>query len=53
MEYYEYFYVVKDLAEFVKKESDAQKGQQEQTGSAMSGMKVPNIKVPKMSVPKF
>ena len=53
MEYYEYYYVVKDLAEYVKKESEAQKGQQEQTSSAMGGMKVPNIKVPKMSVPKF
>jgi len=53
MEYYEYHYIVKDLAEFVKKENEAQKGQQEQTGAAMGNMKVPNIKVPKMSVPKF
>jgi sortase (surface protein transpeptidase) len=53
MEYYEYHYIVKDLAEYVKKENEAQKGQQDQAGSAMGNMKVPNIKVPKMSVPKF
>lgn len=53
MEYYEYHYIIKDLIEFVKKENEANRGQQEQTNNAMGNMKVPNIKVPKMNIPKF
>jgi len=53
MEYYEYHYVIKDLAEYIKKENEANKGQQEATNGAIGNMKVPNMKVPKMNVPKF
>jgi hypothetical protein len=53
MEYYEYHYIVKDLIEYIKKENDANKSQQEQTSGAMSGMKVPKMNVPKMNVPKL
>ena len=53
MEYYEYFYIVKDLIEDLKKENEANKGQQEAASGMTSGMKAPNIKVPNIKVPKM
>jgi len=53
MEYYEYFYIVKDLIEDLKKENEANKGQQEAASGMTSGMKAPNIKVPSIKIPKM
>lgn len=53
MDYYEYHYIIRDLTEYIKKENEAQKGQQEQTNNAMGAMKVPNFKVPNIKVPKL
>ena len=53
MEYYEYHYIVKDLIEYLKKENEANKAQQDATNGAVGNMKAPNIKVPKMSIPKM
>lgn len=52
MDYYEYWYIVKDLIEHLKKEKEAQEGQNAQQNEAMagmrSGMKMPNMSMPKM-----
>lgn len=53
MEYYEYHYIVKDLVEHLKKENEANKGQNDAAAGAMSGIKTPNIKVPNIRVPKM
>lgn len=53
MEYYEYHYLIKDLTEHLKKESEANKGQQETTNQMMSGIKMPNIKMPNMKTPSL
>lgn len=53
MEYYEFHYLVKDLLEFLKKENESNTDQQDQTNSAMSGMKLPNMKMPNISMPKM
>lgn len=53
MEYYEFHYLVKDLLEHLKKESEANQGQNEQTGKMMSGLKMPNMKMPNMKMPKL
>jgi len=53
MEYYEYHYIVKDLIEHLKKENEANKGQNDAASGAMSGMKMPNMKVPNIRVPKM
>ena len=53
LEYYEYHYLIKDLTEHLKKESDANKGQQDATGDMMSKMKMPNIKMPNMRTPSL
>mgnify|MGYP000259180810 CR=1 FL=1 len=53
MEYYEFHYLVKDLVDFIKKENEANKGQNDAASGAMSGIKTPNIKVPNIRVPKM
>lgn len=64
LEYYEYWYIVKDLAEFIKKQNDGQKGQEEDTygkygdpqkmaKSQMNNMKTPSFKTPSFKTPKF
>ena len=60
MDYYEYWYIIKDLIEHLKKEKEQQEGQNAQQNEAMgnmrSGMKMPNIampKMPSMSMPKI
>mgnify|MGYP007025644692 FL=1 len=53
MEYYEFHYIVKDLVEDVKRENEANKGQQEGMGNMMGGMKMPNMKIPSMKIPKM
>lgn len=53
MEFYEYHYLLKDLTEHLKKESEANKGHQDSTSEMMSSMKMPNIKMPNMKTPSF
>jgi len=53
MEYYEYHYIVKELVDDLKKENEANKGQNEAASGMTNGMKVPNIKVPNIKVPKM
>jgi len=53
LEYYEFHYIVKDLVEDVKKENEANKGQQEGMGNMMGGMKMPNMSIPSMKMPKM
>jgi hypothetical protein len=45
--------LIKDLTEHLKKESDANKGQQDATGDMMSKIKMPNIKMPNMKTPSL
>jgi hypothetical protein len=52
MDYYEYWYIVKDLIEHLKKEKEAQDGQNSQQNEAMSGMRS-GMKMPNMSMPKM
>jgi hypothetical protein len=53
LDYYEFHYLVKDLLEFLKKQNEANSGQQEQAGDIMSKMKMPNMKMPTMKMPKL
>ena len=53
MEYYEFQYLVKELLDHLKRENDANKGQQEQQSSMMGNMKMPNMKIPSMKMPKM
>jgi len=53
MDYYEYHYIIKDLIEYVKKENEANKEQQEQTNNTVGNMKMPNMKMPNMKTPKM
>jgi hypothetical protein len=53
MEFYEYHYLLRDLTDHLKKEQEANKGQQDSTSEMMSGMKMPNMKVPTMKMPKL
>jgi|TARA_B110000908_G_C10199093_1_gene424471 hypothetical protein len=53
MEYYEFHYLVKELIEHMKRESDSNKGQQEQSSDMMGSMKMPNMKMPSMKMPKM
>ena len=53
MEFYEYHYLLRDLTDHIKKEQDANKGQQDSTSEMMSGMKIPNIKMPTMRTPSL
>ena len=53
MEYYEFHYLVKELIEHMKRESDANSGQQAQSNDMMSSMKMPNMKMPSMKMPKM
>lgn len=51
MEYYEFHYLVKDLLDFLKKENEANKQQNEQAGGSVP--KMPNMKMPNMRMPKL
>jgi hypothetical protein len=53
MEYYEFHYLVKELIDHMKRESDANKGQQEQSSDMMGNMKMPSMKMPSMKMPKM
>lgn len=53
MEYYEFHYLIKDLAEYIKKQNAANEGQQEQSSDMMSKMKMPNMKIPNMKIPSL
>lgn len=53
MEYYEYYYIVKDLIEYLKEKKNAEKGEQDATSSMMGGMKIPNMKMPNMKIPNM
>jgi len=53
LEYYEYHYIVKELVDHLKRENEANKGQNEQASSMASGMKMPNIKMPNIKMPKM
>ena len=60
MDYYEYWYLVKDLIEHLKKEKEAHEGQtgqaNEMMGSMKQGMKMPSMpsmKMPSMKAPKL
>lgn len=53
MEYYEFQYLVKELLDHLKRENDANKGQQEQQSGMMGNMKMPNMKIPSMKMPKM
>ena len=53
MEYYEFHYLVKELLEHMKRENEANKGQQDQASGVMGGMKMPNMKIPSMKMPKM
>jgi|TARA_R110002073_G_scaffold308346_2_gene478275 hypothetical protein len=53
MEYYEFQYLVKELLDHLKRENDANKGQQEQQSGMMGNMKMPNMKIPSMKIPKM
>ena len=45
MEYYEFHYLVKELIEHMKRESENSQGQKDQTDGMMSNMKMPSMKV--------
>lgn len=53
MEYYEYYYIVKDLIEYLKEKKNAEKGEQDATSNMMGGMKMPNMKMPNMKIPNM
>jgi hypothetical protein len=57
MEYYEYWYIVQELIEYLKKEKEANEGQNQQTnemmGNMSQNMKMPNMKMPSMNMPKM
>jgi sortase (surface protein transpeptidase) len=53
LEYYEFHYLMKDLADYLKKKNEAESGQQEQSSDMMSKMKIPNMKIPNMKIPKL
>ena len=53
MDFYEFHYLVMDLVEHMKREAEANKGQNEQQKGMMGNMKIPNLKVPSMKVPKM
>tara|TARA_B100001250_G_C19412544_1_gene619730 strand:- start:84 stop:245 length:162 start_codon:yes stop_codon:yes gene_type:complete len=53
MDFYEFHYLVMDLVDYMKKEADANKGQNEQQSGMMNKMKMPNMKLPSMKIPKM
>jgi len=64
LDYYEYWYIVKDLAEYIKKQNDGQKGEesaamqqygdpQKMAKQKMPSMKTPSFKTPSFKTPKF
>ena len=53
MEYYEFQYLVKELLDHLKRENEANKGQQDQQSGMMGNMKMPNMKIPSMKIPKM
>ena len=63
MYYYEYWYYVKNLAEYIKQKNKANEDQQEQANKQQSDMsskyktpkmpKVPTFKQPSMKMPKL
>lgn len=54
MDYYEYHYLVSDLAEHLKKEQDANKQQNESVSAATSGFKSPTMpKMPTIRTPSL
>ena len=53
MDFYEFHNLVNDLVEHMKRETDANKGQNEQQSNMQSKMKMPNLKVPSMKMPKM
>lgn len=53
MEYYEYYYIVKDLIEYLKEKKNAEKGEQDATSNMMGGMKMPSMKIPNMKIPNM
>jgi hypothetical protein len=59
LDYYEYWYIVKDLAEYIKKQNDGQKGQEEAAAqqygdpSKMAKQKMPSMKTPSFKTPSF
>jgi hypothetical protein len=57
MYYYEYWYYVKNLSEYIKNKNKQQEGQQEQQDKSMSSMKsqyTPKMpSAPKLSTPSF
>jgi len=53
MDYYEFYYLVKDLTDHLQKENEANKGQQEQSEQMQQNMKIPKMNIPKISVPKL
>jgi len=53
LEYYEFYYLVKDLIANIKEENKQNQGQNDATSGAMGGMKMPNLKVPTIKMPKM
>jgi hypothetical protein len=56
LEYYEYWYIVKDLADFIKKQNEGQKEQEENAykyNDSMKSPKAPNIKQPSIKMPNI
>ena len=53
MDYYEFQYLVKELLDHLKRENEANKGQQDQQSGMMGNMKMPNMKIPSMKIPKM
>ena len=53
LEYYEFHYLMKDLADYLEKKNAAEGEQQEQGKDMMGNMKMPNMKLPNMKMPKM
>ena len=61
--YYEFYYYVKNLSEYIKEKNDQTRDQEEQSAKQQSGMnskykmpsmpKVPQMKAPSLKMPKF
>lgn len=53
LDYYEYWYYIKDMTEVIKKENKSNTEQQEQQANAQSSMKMPSFKQPSFKMPKM
>jgi len=56
LDYYEYWYYIKDMTEVIKKQnkdSDAQQEQQQSNSANRPSMKMPNFKQPSFKMPRM